>query len=102
MRKHFYLITEHDEEDRVGGVSVMDSRMSRPTKDNEAPIRVLDDEQEGFVVVGKQVGLGYYDFDGAAEYENNERFAEVAQEKVRSVDREWAKKAGIASSVYDD
>jgi len=101
MRKHFYLVTEHEDGERVGAVSVMDSPMSRPTKGNEAPIRVLDDDKEGFVKVGKKVGLGYHDFESEAEYEDDDRFAEVAQAKVRTVDRQWAEKAGIAEVVYD-
>ena len=101
MRKYLYLITEHEDDERVGGVSIMNSPMSRPNKNEEAPIRVLDDEAEGFEIVGKNVGLGYYDFKGEAEYENDDLVAEVMQQKIRSVDREWAEKAGVVEVVYD-
>jgi hypothetical protein len=99
-RKYFYLVTEHEESERVGGVSVMDSPMSRPTKNNEAPIRTLNDEKEDFIVVGKKVGLGYHDFESEGEYE--ERAADVMQSKIRDVDYEWAEKAGIADLVYEE
>lgn len=100
MRKHFYLVTAHEQEERVGGVSVMDSRLSRPEKNAEGPITILDKEAEGFRQVGKQVGLGYHDFASEDEYED--RAAEVMQAKVRDVDRKWAEKAGIEEIVYEE
>ena len=101
LRKHLYLITEHDEDDRVGGVSITDSRLSRPTKNEEGPITVLDEQKEGFRHIGKKVGLGYHDFEGESAYADNEHVADVIQRKIRSVDRHWAEKAGIDEVVYD-
>ena len=101
MRKYFYLITEHEDEDRVGGVSVYDSPLSRATKNNEAGICVLDEEEQDFRDIGKQVGLGYHDFEDEDEYNDNELLADVMQAKIRSVDRKWARKAGVEEVAYD-
>ena len=100
MRKHFYLVTEHEDETRQGGVSVYDSRRPKPLKNNEGGITVLDEETEGFRDVGRMVGLGYYDFDSEVDYED--RVAEVMKAKIREVDREWAEKAGVVDTVYDN
>lgn len=102
MRKYFYLVTEHEDEDRTGGVSVHDSPMSRPTKNEEGAITVLDEDEEGFQEIGKKVGLGYHDFEDEDEYNDNELLADVMQAKIRSVDREWARKAGVEGVAYDD
>ena len=102
MRKHFYLITEHEKEDRIGGVSIHDTQSTTPNKNEEAPIRVLDDEKEGSVIIGKKVGLGYHDFESEDEYEDNEVVAKVIQSKIRDVDRGWAVKAGVEDTVYGD
>jgi len=99
-RKHFYLITEHEEQDRVGCVSVFESRMSQPLKNEEGPITVLDDDKEGFRDVGKKVGLGYADFPDEETYE--EQAAEVMQDKIREVDEQWAEKAGVHELVYGE
>jgi hypothetical protein len=95
VRKYFYLVTEHEEEDRVGGVSIMDSRMSRPLKNEEGPITVLDDDKEGFRDVGKKVGMGYYDFESEQAYENNENCVEVMKQKLSEIDEKWLRKAGL-------
>lgn len=100
MRKHLYLVTEHEDDDRVGGVSVYDSPMSRSRKNKEEPITVLDDEKEDFRDVGKKVYLGYHDFENEAEYNDNEFVADVMQAKIRSVDRQWAEKADVAEVAY--
>ena len=100
-RKHFYLITEHKHDDRVGCVSVSDTRRTRPTKNEEGPITVLDEECKDFRDVGKQVGLGYHDFADPSEYEDNDLVADIMQAKIRSVDRKWAEKAGV-EHVYEN
>jgi len=94
VRKHFYLITEHEDEKRHGGISVIDGRLSRPLKNEEAPIRVLNDEKKNFEIVGKQVGMGYHDFESEEEYEDNDRFVEVTEQKLAEIDTEWLEKAG--------
>ena len=99
MRKHFYLITEHENEDRVGGVSVYDSPMRDALKDQEGRITVFDKENGEFNDVGKKVGLGYHDFDDEADYEA--RVGDVLVEKIQEVDRKWAERANVAEEVYD-
>lgn len=95
VRKHFYLVTEHEEKDRVGGVSIMDSRMQRPLKNEEGPITVLDEDKEGFSHIGKQVGMGYYDFESEDEYEDNDRCVEVMKQKLAEIGEKWIEKAGL-------
>jgi hypothetical protein len=95
VRKHFYLVTEHEDEDRVGGVSIMDSRMSRPLKNKEGPITVLDEDKDGFRDVGKKVGMGYYDFESEDAYEDDEQCVEVMKQKLAEIDEQWLRKAGL-------
>ncbi len=99
VRKYLYLVTEHEEEDRVGGISVMDSQMSRPTKNNEAPIRIIDEEKEDFRIVGKKVGMGYHDFESEDAYDDNDRFVEVVEKKLGEIDEEWLDKADVPEEV---
>jgi hypothetical protein len=93
MRKHLYLITEHEEQDRVGGISITDSRLSRASKNDETPIHQIDHEKEDFVVVGKQVALGYVDFDDEDDYED--RISDEIKRKLAEVDRSHLEKAGL-------
>jgi len=95
MRKHLYLITEHENEDRVGGVAIYDTRFSTPTKNEEGPITVLDKGAEGFREVGKKVGLGYHDFESEKAAEDDDIWYDVIQEKLRDIDDRWIEKAGI-------
>ena len=99
MRKHFFLVTEHEDGEKVGCVHVYDSPKQQPLKGDEGTITVLDDETEGFRDVGKQVKLGYHDFEDEGDFEA--RAAEVMQSKIREVDREWAVKAGVEDIAYD-
>ena len=102
MRKHFYLITAHENTDRVGGISIFDSRHSRSLKNEEEPITVLDEESEGFREVGRNVYLGYHDFESESEYDDEEFVGKIITHKIRSVDREWAAKAGVESQAYGE
>jgi hypothetical protein len=96
IRKHFYLVTEHKEnEGRIGRVSIMDNRMSRPLKNEEGPITILDDDKKEFRKVGKQVGMGYHDFESQEAYEDNERCSEVMKQKLAEIDKKWLQKAGL-------
>lgn len=102
VRKHMYLITEHEDEDRVGSVSFMDTRMARPLKNEEGPITVLDDEKRGYRKVGKKVGLGYHDFKSEEAYEDNDTVVEVMKSKLAEIDAEWLEKAGLDPAEYKD
>jgi hypothetical protein len=95
VRKHLYLITDHEDEARVGGVSIMDSPLSRPLKNQEGPITVLDEEESDFRQVGTQVGMGYHDFQSEAAYNDNDRCSEVLKRKLSEIDTKWVEKAGL-------
>jgi len=95
VRKYMYLVTEHEDDERVGGVSFMDSQMSRPLKNEEGPITVLDDDKEGFSDVGKKVGMGYHDFESQEAYEDNDNCIAVMKEKLAEIDEKWLQKAGL-------
>jgi hypothetical protein len=93
VRKHLYLITEHEQEDRIGGVSIMDNRMSRPEKNQEGPVTVFDEDEGDFREVGAKVHLGYADFESEDVYED--RIGDVIREKLAEVDQRWLEKAGL-------
>ena len=99
-RKHMYLVTEHERDDHVGGVKIFESPLSKPLKNEEGPITVLDEDRKDFKDIGKQVHLGYADFEDEDEFE--ETAADVLKAKIRSVDRKWAEKAGVVEEVYVD
>jgi hypothetical protein len=92
MRKHFYLITEHDDADRVGGIMIMDRRHSRAEKNNPGPLQAFDEEKGEFYTKGQAVGLGYHDFEDEADYEA--RVNDVIHRKLGVVDEEYLKQAG--------
>lgn len=98
MRKHLYLITEHTNQDRVGDVMFSEYRFSRPVKNKEGPVTVLNEDDRDFEVVGQKVGLGYADFEDEQDLEA--RAAEVAQRKLRDVDRKWVEKAGLEDAEW--
>lgn len=92
-RKHLYLITEHEDEERVGGVSFADKRLSRSSKNEETPIHKFDEEAGDFVVAGKRVSLGYVDFEDEEDYEENA--LEAMTRKLAEIDEEHLEKAGL-------
>lgn len=92
LRKHLYLVIDHPDEDLIGCVRSVERRYARPTKNEEAPVdkRNLDTNES---YVERLVGMGYYDFESERDYE--ERFAEVAQQKLGEIDREHLENAGL-------
>lgn len=97
MRKHLYLVTEHEDPYRVGGCRIFDQRMSRPLKNEEGPITALNEDKDGFEHIGKMVGMGYADFDDEEDYEN--RIVDVMQSKLSQLDDEWLEKAGVLEAA---
>jgi len=93
MRKHFYLVTEHEKEDRVGTAQIYESRRPQPLKNEERPITVIDEDKQGSKQVGKMVGLGYADFSSEDDFE--QRVGDVLQKRVQEVDDKWQEKAGV-------
>lgn len=93
MRKHMYLITEHNEEDYIGRVKFQDRKNAWPDKNKEGDIQKYNGED--FYVVGKQVCLGFHDFESEESYSDPERAREVIQGKLGEVDGKWLDKAGV-------
>jgi hypothetical protein len=92
MRKHFYLVLEHEEDDYVGAIQIQDHRSDRAFKDDPGPMMVLDDDAKDFRTVGRKVGIGYHDFEDDADYED--RIEDVIDAKLREVDEEYLAEAG--------
>jgi hypothetical protein len=99
-RKHLALTVAHEDEARVGTVAFYDSPKARLTKNKPSPITVLDESAEDFRTVGREVSLGYVDFEDEAEYDS--RAVEAMERKLREIDREWLEQAGIATEVLDE
>lgn len=97
MRKHFYLVTEDDDPERVGAIMERDSRRTRPNKNEEAPAHRIDEDAGEIEERGKLVGLGYEDFDDEDDLEA--RIEGVVKDKLSDIDDEWLEKAGVAEVV---
>lgn len=97
VRKHLSLVIEHDDEDRVGGVMFYDSPKARLCKNEPSPMQRFDEENGDFYVAGKEVSLGYVDFEDEQAYEDWP--LENLHEKMREIDYEWLEKAGVADVV---
>lgn len=99
MRKHLYLITEHEDSDKVGLLKTTDTRLTGAKKNEERVIQTLDREaiERGEITDDdrgeyKVVGLGYHDFEDGDDYE--ETIGNVVQEKLSEIDTEHLEKAG--------
>jgi hypothetical protein len=93
MRKHLALIIEHDDEDKIGLVTFYDKPKTRLEKNIATPIQVFYKDCEEFDTVGKEVSLGYVDFEDEVDLED--RAAEAIQRKLGEIDEKWLDKAGI-------
>lgn len=93
MRKHLYLITEHDNVEMVGQMKFTDNQLARPEKNEEGPIQVYD--KEGFSKIGQQVYLGYYDFEDTEAAQDPDRVREVMHTKLAEIDVDHVEKAGL-------
>lgn len=98
VRKHLYLVTEHEDENVVGGVKIFDTRLSRSAKNSETPITVLDEENGSFRTAGKQVSMGYVDFDSEEDYEA--RIGDEMERKLAEIDAKHIEKAGLDPEEY--
>lgn len=92
MRKHLYLITEHDNPDLVGNVEISDKPLAMPEKNIEMPSNTRNIET-GERTKRMMVGLGHHDFEDEGDYQD--RVHEVVVAKLEEVDREHIDKAGI-------
>jgi hypothetical protein len=94
VRKHFYLVTEDDDPERVGAIMTTDSRRTRPNKNEEAPTHRIDEDAGDIEERGKLVGMGYEDFED--EDDLDARIEGVIKNKLGDIDDEWLEKAGVA------
>lgn len=96
MRKHFYLITDHPNDDYVGNVEMTRHRHMRVEKNDEGVVdtRNIDTGEE---TTYRCVGLGYHDFDDEDDYQENA--GDVVQEKLSEVDAKWHEKTGVEPGV---
>lgn len=92
MRRYFYVITESDR-GYTGDIVITDRRLEHPLKNQEGPHTVFDENVHEHIQIGKQVGLGYYDFDDEDDYESN--CWQVMDSKLNEIDRKWVEKAGL-------
>lgn len=92
MRKHLYLITEHEDADWVGGIKVTDSRLTGAEKNHETPFHYYDEENGEFYIGGKQVSMGYVDFEDESDYEAE--IEDEIQRKMGEIDTKHLEKAG--------
>lgn len=97
MRKHLALVVEHEDEDRVGDVMFYSGPRPQLSKNEPTPMRTVDDEARGFPIVGKEVSVGYVDFEDEEAYENWP--LEKLHEKLREIDHKWLEKAGVGDVV---
>ena len=95
MRKHLYLITEHEKEERIGNMKFTGQKMSYPDKNEEGKITIRDDEIKDFRSVGMQVCVGYHDFESKDEFGDPDKVHSVMQKKLREIDQKWLDKAGV-------
>jgi hypothetical protein len=94
MRKHLYLITEHENEEYVGTIQSTDMRLDYPLKNEEGAYTVFNEETGEFRDVGKKVGVGYHDFT-EEEWNDNSHVADVFKRKLEEIDDKWIDKAGL-------
>jgi len=92
MRKHFYLVTEARDEDRVGGVEATDSRYVNAEKNVETVLHMRNRET-GDTWDRKVVSLGYHDFEDEDDYQENS-FG-VIKQKLGEIDASHLEKAGL-------
>lgn len=93
-RKHFALITEHENEDRVGLIEISDSRPSRGEKNAETPFHKIDEDEGEFYIAGKRVLMGYVDFESEAAYDDDDKVADAVERKLAEIDAKHLEKAG--------
>lgn len=95
MRKHFYLITDHDrDEDKIGQVQITDTQKYGTTaRKNEEGVSQHHNLETGERWTQHEVGLGYVDFEHEEQYERT--VGEVTQDKLAEIDEKHLEKAGL-------
>jgi len=90
-RRFLYLIVDAPDEEMVGKVESVDSPYATCEKNKLRPVNRRDlDTDETWTE--QLVGLGYHDFE---DYDDDERFAEVCQQKLADIDDEHIREARL-------
>lgn len=93
MRKHFYLVVENERhEDREGGVTIFDNRLT-PSEKNSQTVHHKRDLETGETWNATYVSLGYYDFEDEDEYVENG--VEIIEEKLAEIDEQHLIDSGV-------
>lgn len=92
MRKHFYLVTEHRDEERVGLIEIKDSQHRNSSKNEETIVYKYDQLNDERYSV-KVVSMGYQDFEDYDEYADT--VGDVVDKKLKELDESHLEKAGI-------
>jgi hypothetical protein len=92
MRKYLYLITDHPDSDLVGNVEFAEKPALAAEKNTETA-RDKRNRRTGEEWTEMIVSLGHADFDSQEDYES--RMADVAESKLKEIDDDHLRKAGI-------
>lgn len=92
MREHFYLITEHENDDKVGACKTSEGGTAHE-KNTEREVHKFDKEEGDFYTAGKEVYMGYVDFD--TDDPSNDQYADAIERKMGEIDGKWIDKAGL-------
>ncbi len=96
MRKHFYLVTSHPDDDLVGNVITTDKRKMTTAEKNKEGVCQKRDLETNETWSFHEVGLGYYDFEDEDDYQENAW--DVIHQKLGEVDESHLEKAGLDPS----
>ncbi|MUV59957.1 hypothetical protein [Halobacterium sp. CBA1126] len=92
MRRHFYLIVDSPNEDRVGGCDIRENRYPQSSK-NEQTVQQKRNLESGETYEETIVSLGYEDYENEAEYEDS--VVEDMNEKLAEIDDQHLRDAGV-------
>lgn len=91
-RVHFYLITDHEDEDKVGLVRQCETRYTKSSKNEKTAFYQFDDEAGEFYPQGKHVSMGYVDFE--SDDPSEEELLDAIQRKLAEIDERHIEDAG--------
>jgi hypothetical protein len=98
MRRHFYLVVDARDEDKIGGVDIREQRYEAARKNEQRTIQKRDlDTNEQFTET--VVSLGYHDF--ADEQDYIDRNWLVTLEKLADIDTEHLEAAGLEPEMVE-
>lgn len=93
MRKYLYLVLDSPDEDTIGNVEVHDTPKTTMAEKNQPGPTHIRDLETGETWTEQHVGLGYYDFEDEADYEEN--IFDVMRTKLREIDQDHLDDAGV-------